>query len=52
MLRIELADVLAVLGALLMTTAAFLFDWRAGLLVIGLLLLLLGLLLARARAGE
>lgn len=52
MLKIDVADVLAILGALLMTAAAFLIDWRAGLLVMGLQLMILGGLLARARAGE
>lgn len=51
MLRIDVADVLTAAGALVMTLAAFLFDWRAGVWLIGCWLLLLGILLARARAG-
>lgn len=51
MWKIDAADVLSGLGVVLMTLAAFLIDWRAGLLVIGLWLLILGGLLARARAG-
>lgn len=49
-MRVALTTVLDVLGMILLIVAGFAFDWRAGLAVVGVLLLVVSVMLAREEA--